>query len=774
MRRRIIAILGLAAILLPTIASAQGILIDIDPNHRYRLPRPIIIHPRPPRPRPLPPTSYKIKELGMNVSLKGQVARVQVTQSFVNTGSRTMEVCFVFPLPYDGAVDRMTFLVDGKEYSAKLLGAKEARRIYEGYVRRNQDPALLEWMGTGMFKTSVFPVPPGKERRVTLRYSQVCRKSGGLTEFLFPLSTAKFTSHAVEKVRFQMSLESNEPIKNIYSPSHSVKIKRRGDKYANISYEVKNRVPTTDFRLLYDIGDKAVGASVISYKPDDGEDGYFLMLATPSVRKANDKPMKKNIVFVVDRSGSMSGKKIEQAKASLKFVLNNLRKGDLFNVIAYDSVVESFKPELQRFNDETREAALAFVDSIYAGGSTNIDGALKSALSLLKDSKRPSFVMFLTDGLPTAGETNENRIVLNAKSRNGVRARIFSMGVGYDVNSRLLDKLARSGYGQSEYVRPNEDIEEHVSRLYNRIGAPALTNVKIKFDVEGARQPVNRVYPREIYDLFAGDQLVLVGRYKKSGTARVTVTGRIGDDRETLHFPAKFVSISGDESNAFVEKLWAIRRVGEIIDEIDLNGKNQELVNELVRISTKHGIITPYTAFLADENTRIRDFTLNRRRANGALDALNAAEGQAGFSQRLAKQRYQRAANLSDLDEAKNLEATRSSLGGGGVAGRGLPAGKKAQAGALPGRAGLPAANAKADRVAIRNVQSLGRKTFYYRKGRWVDSVLTEAQEKKVIKIKRYSKEYFALILKHGKDAAKYLALEGDVTVVLGGQAYSF
>ncbi len=219
------SLLALALILVPVVASAQGLLVDNRPDHQFRLPRPIIIHPHP-RPRPIPPQSYKIQELKVDTTVTDQVAKVQVSQSFVNTGSRQMEVSFIFPLPYDGAVDSMTFMVDGKEYPAQLLNAKDARRVYEGYVRRNQDPALLEWMGTGMFKTSVFPVPPGAKRTVTMRYSQVCRKTYGLTEWLFPLSTAKYTSHPVEKVAVNVTLQSKVAIKNIYSPTHSVEIKR--------------------------------------------------------------------------------------------------------------------------------------------------------------------------------------------------------------------------------------------------------------------------------------------------------------------------------------------------------------------------------------------------------------------------------------------------------------------------------------------------------------------------------------------------------------------
>jgi Ca-activated chloride channel family protein len=655
-----------------------------------------------------------------------------------------MEVSFVFPLPYDGAVDRLTFMVDGTEYDAKLLDAGEARRIYEGYIRQNQDPALMEWMGTGMFKTSVFPVPAGAERTVTMRYSQVLRKAGGLTEVLFPMSTAKYTSQPVEKVSVNVALQSQVPIKNVYSPTHSVEVKRPSSIQAVVSYTATNEVPSSDFRLMYDVGDGAVAASVLSYRPLPNEDGYFMMLVSPEIQKASEKPPAKNIIFVVDRSGSMSGKKIEQAKGALKFVLNNLHEGDLFNVIAYDSTVESFRPELQRYNDETRQQALGFVEGIYAGGSTNIDGALKSALAQLVDDSRPSYVVFLTDGLPTAGETKEQQIVINAKELNKIRTRVFSMGVGYDVNSRLLDRLARECFGQSVYVRPNEDIETYVSQLYGRIGAPAMTDVAMSVDVEGVAVEdgtgTNRVYPKDAYDLFAGDQLVVVGRYRKPGAAKVAVSGKVGDKEQSMDFPAQLTEHSVDETYAFIEKLWAMRRVGEIIDEIDLNGENKELTDELVALSTKHGILTPYTAFLADETSNFRDVAANRRLAADALQGLELAEGQGGFAQRDAKGQLQRAAQA--------------------------PSGSG-------GRASFRKAD-KDEEVQVETVMNVGSKTFFRRGNQWVDSTLTAEQEKATQKIERYSTEYFDLVTKYGKDAAKYLAIEGELVVVFDGQAYSF
>ncbi len=305
---------GLLVVLITAPTYGQGVLVPQPHHHHWPLPRPVF------RPRPIPPTSYKIKEISINARIQDQVARTQVTQSFVNTGSRQMEVSFVFPLPYDGAIDRLTFMVDGKEYDAKLMTKEEARRIYEGYVRRNKDPALLEWVGTGLFKTSVFPIPPGQERKVTLRYSQLLRKDANLTDFLFPLSTAKYTSHPIESLALYVSIESSAKIKSVYSPTHAVDIKRSDDKHAVVSFKASNQVPASDFRLFYDTAKAPLGASLVSYWPDSEEFGYFLLLASPEIKSASWTKQHKNTVFVIDRSGSMNGKKIEQAKEALKFV----------------------------------------------------------------------------------------------------------------------------------------------------------------------------------------------------------------------------------------------------------------------------------------------------------------------------------------------------------------------------------------------------------------------------------------------------------------------
>jgi len=784
-----ICLAALAFHLLGAVAFGQGVLVVINPPHPVPLPRPI------PRPRPTPPPmSYKIKELDYHAKVVDQVAQVQVTQSFVNTGSAQMEVAFVFPIPYDGAIERMTFMVDGKEYDAKLLAKDEARRIYEGYVRRNQDPALLEWVGYGMFQTSVFPVPPGAERKVSLKFSQLLRKDQKLTDLMIPLSTAKYTSAPVEKLSISATIESSHEIKSVYSPTHAVNVQRPDNKHAVVKFEATQTVPTSDFRLLYDVADGSLGASVISYRPDTGDEGYFLLLASPDIKAPSDERPAKTVIFVVDRSGSMSGKKIEQAKEALKFVLNNLRQGDTFNIVAYDSNVESFKPELQKYDDETR----------------------KAALGMIKDDSRPNFVFFLTDGLPTAGETNEAKIVANTLQGNLVRTRLINLGVGYDVNSRLLDRLARDNFGQSGYVRPDENIKAHVSRLYSKMSAPVMTNVTVKVDIEGAGSDsggVSRVYPKAVYDLFAGEQLVMVGRYKKYGGGKITIAGKVGKEERKHDFPGSFMERSGDQSFAFVEKLWAMRRIGEIIDEMDLKGKNEELLKELVGLSTKHGILTPYTSFLADENAPVRqlaDTRLHLDFARRETDRLSAADGVAGVAQRADKNVLQGAErtaqtaspafNVPPAEAAKSAPGAPAGSGGptGGLAtinrakgGAQGGRGAGAIAGGFGGGGGLGtngvegrASNyfrdiASDSEVYAFSIQNAGQETLYKRGKTWIANnakdIDPEKDAAKIKEIKRFSDEYFALVKANTADENAVMATqqEGEELLLrLRGQAY--
>ncbi len=726
-------------------ARAQGLIVDS--RHHVPLNR-----------------TYEVREVAVEARIRDQVAEVQVSQTFHNPGSFEIEAEYLFPMPEDGAVGNFVLMVDGRELPGRLLPKDEARRIYEEIVRTKRDPALLEYMGRGVYRTSVFPIPPGAERKVTMRYTQVCRRDRDVVEFSYPFSTQKFTAKPIARLSLSASIDSKDPIKSLYSPVYDAEVRRSGDHSATVKIEQRNVIPSTDFRLVYTLTEGAFGASVLSYRPSEGEDGYFLLLASPEVKRPDVKPQAKTVVFVLDRSGSMSGKKIEQARNALKFVLDNLRDDDMFNIVVYDDRVETFKPELQRYSKDVRAEAVRFVENIQPGGSTNIDAALTSALGQLKDDSRPNYVLFLTDGLPTAGETRETAIAEDAKKANGVHARLFAFGVGFDVNARLLDRLSGGNAGTSEYVRPDEDIEAHVGRFYARMSSPVLTALAI----EMAGTDLNRTYPRDLPDLFEGGQLVWVGRYRTAGKTTVKISGKVGTERQTLEFPTELAGSGSNRAYDFVERLWAVRRVGFIIDQIDLHGQNKELTDELVALGTKYGILTPYTSFLADERVQLHAFRENGQQAQQNFHMLGEVSGAGGVQQRAFKGAYQNADKVAGLPAAPAAPASSAEgyakfgAGGSTLAGRSMA--KAGKPGAAMAPAG-PALAAPAAEPAQANVRQLGRKTFYLKDHRWVDSSIKPEDDAKATVVEQFSDAYFTLAKGQSAEMNQYLTFEEPVTV---------
>ena len=781
------------------IANAQGFLFE--PHHPRPLPK--IMPPRVhiPEPREAP---YSIESEEIVADVSGVVAQVDVFQTFKNEGSTTIETAFVFPLPYDGAVDSMTLLVDGKETPAQLVDAEEARKQYEEIVRKARDPALLEWVGVGLFKTSVFPIPAGETRTVTMRYTQVLRTGADLTEFFFPLSAAKYSSKPIKKISFDVSINGTSEIKTVYSPTYDLKIDRPEKTKAKVSCVLENVVPSSDFRLFFDENADDLSAKVLSYRPDEKDDGYFLLLASPKIADEDSKPLPRTIVFCLDVSGSMSGQKIEQARESMKFVISRLHDGDKFDVVLFGSDVVSFKDDLQVASAETRQEALGYVDEVRARGTTHIEGALKRAFSLLNgdDSSNLKFLIFVSDGEATVGETNEMKLAQIARENNKSGARFFSFGVGYDVNARLLDRFVRDGRGQGEYVKPEEKIEDRISAFYSRVEAPVFSDVEFSFTLPSATDKkyfVNQVYPSGKTDLFAGEKLVMVGRYSTPGDVKIQAKGKIGERDEEKNFEGTFVAKSEDSTNAFVERIWAARRIGEIIDELDLNGENQELVDELLQLSKKHGVMTPYTSFLAREDVALNSAANNATARDQFRMFASNTSGMGGVMQRGMKQGLKKVDNLSGaqfesiaesnaITLAADADSSSASLGGGmGGRGGGMGGGRALRAsaptlarrarlpmGAMGSAAPAPSPAPQVGEALSNNIRVVADKTFYLREGRWVDSSVTEEMEKnaKPVEIKQFSDEYFKLINENGANLSQYLVFEESITLNFKGKLY--
>jgi Ca-activated chloride channel family protein len=277
-----------------------------------------IIIPEPPPDVPIIDVPFlTIKYHRVNVTIDDQVATTHVDQVFVNEGRYEVEGTYIFPLPEGATISEFAMWVDGERIEGQVLERDEARRIYEDIVRRRRDPALLEYVGRDAFQASIYPIPPGGESRIELEYSEVLAMDNGLVEYVYPLNTEKFSPRPLEEVVVNVTLKSDEPLKAIYSPSHDVDIVRRGDYNATIGYEEYDVKPDRDFTLYYTVSAEDVGLNLLSYKPDRSGDGFFLLLAAPKVEVDSQRVIAKDVILVLDVSGSMEGEKIEQAREAL-------------------------------------------------------------------------------------------------------------------------------------------------------------------------------------------------------------------------------------------------------------------------------------------------------------------------------------------------------------------------------------------------------------------------------------------------------------------------
>ncbi len=575
----------LAAVLaaVPATALADGIII----------PEPPICGSRP-CPEPIPFRQLAIQYHRVSVSIEDQVAVTHVDQLFRNDNDWVVEGTYVFPLPLDAAASSFTVWVDGEPVQGEVLSREEAREIYEDIVRTMRDPALLEYVDRGAVQASVFPIQPGETRRIELEYSQVLTADAGLLHYRYPLNTEKFSSQPLEEVSISLEVYSADPVRAVYSPTHKVDVSRQGDYRFQAGYEERDVLPDQDFSLYYSVAQEGIGLNLLTYRDPEAEDddGFFLLLAAPSVEADPELEIPKDLIFVLDQSGSMEGEKFRQAQEALHFVLDHLNPGDHFNILAFSTGLQPFSHELQ----PAREAAQAarWVDGLAAAGSTDINRALLEALAQA-DDERSTYILFLTDGLPTAGETEIDAILRNVREQAPNDLSLFVFGVGYDVDTFLLDSLAGAHHGASTYVTPGQALDEAVSSFYAKVSTPVLTDLALDFgDVI-----VYDLQPDPLPDLFAGGQLILLGRYRRSGSETIRLSGSVQGSSREFRYPEQVFRRSGGPD--FLPRLWATRKIGALLNEIRLHGPEQELVDQVVKLSIRYGIVTPYTSYLVTE-----------------------------------------------------------------------------------------------------------------------------------------------------------------------------
>jgi Ca-activated chloride channel family protein len=557
----------------------------------------IIIPDPPPIPEPMPISQLEIRYHHVDVDIRDQIATTRVDQVFYNPNDWAVEGTYVFPIPREASVSAFALWIDGHPVEGEVMDAEQARQTYEQIVRQMKDPALLEYADRDALRARIFPIPSGGERRIELEYTQVLSAEGGLVRYVYPLNTEKFSTQPLESVRVSVDVKTSTPIRAVYSPSHPVAVSRENDFAVKAGYEQQNVLPDEDFALYYSIGESEA-FHLFSYRdPTDqaDPDGFFLLLLAPRP-DAEVQTVPKDVILVLDRSGSMEGEKFHQAQDAARYILDHLNPDDRFNLVAFSTGTESFANTLQPASQA--ESASAWVSRQSPVGSTDINRALLEA-AVSAEGDRPTYLIFLTDGLPTEGVLDSQQILTNFAANAPANIRLFSFGLGYDVDTYLLDSLAQANHGTSTYVLPGERLDETLSSFYAKISTPVLIDLSLDFGEVIAYD----IYPLPLPDLFAGSQIIVVGRYRQGGTTDVKLSGSVNGEAHTFRFPAqKFAShSSGWDYSAAIPRLWATRKIGYLLNQIRLYGPEQELVDQIVRLSIRYGIVTPYTSYLVTE-----------------------------------------------------------------------------------------------------------------------------------------------------------------------------
>jgi Ca-activated chloride channel homolog len=709
-----VIILALIYLAIPNAARADGIII----------PEPPVCLPDPCPPMPSPFAQLDIRYHHVKVSIEDQVVITRVDQVFYNPNQWDVEGTYLFPIPKDAVVTSFTLWMENEPVKGKILDAEQARRTYTQIVQSLKDPALLEYIDRGAVQASIFPIPAQQERRIELEYSQVLTSENGLLRYVYPLSTEKFSRTPLESVTIQVDIQSQAPLRAVYSPSHQVAVNRESDQHITVGYEEMDVLPDTDFVLYFSIGEEQAFHLMTFRDSDDpvDPDGFLLMLLAASP-DTNTEALPKDVIMVLDKSGSMEGEKFRQAQEALHYVLKNLNPEDRFNIITFSTGIEIFSPGMVAAEEVSE--GMSWVDRLYAEGSTDINRALLEAAAL-GDRERPTYIIFLTDGLPTSGEVDSQRILDNLSDTIQGNVRLFSFGVGYDVDTFLLDSLSESHRGTSIYVLPGVRLDEVLSEFYSKISTPILTDLDLDFgDI-----PIYDIYPSPLPDLFAGSQIIVVGRYRQPGQTTITLSGEVNGEVLQFRYSEQIFpafSRGNTETLETIPRLWATRKIGYLLNQVRLHGPEPELVEQIVRLSIRYGIITPYTSYLVTEEfplgTAEQTRIVEEQYKMFQSDSLSATHGQ----------------------EAVERAAVQGALAGADTA-----------------------APTTAENMS--EVRIVGRRAFIFKDGVWTDSAF-DPERAQTIKVAFLSEDYFLLAQERPELAAAF-ALGEKVIALSGGVSY--
>jgi len=553
-----------------------------------------------------------LKNTRVKVDVSGFLARVTVTQEFENNYNQPIEAVYTFPLSQTAAVDDMTMLVGSRTIRGKIMRRDEARKVYEAAKAEGKTASLLDQERPNIFTQSVANILPNEKIIIEISYVETLKYEDGIYEFVFPMTiapryipnsvkpeNAKKISPPVAKIRaghdisIKVNLNAGVPIEEIRSASHDIETLNLSTGNASVKLKDQNTIPNKDFVLRYDVTGKRIEDALLTHRDERG--GFFTLLLQPPDRFTTEDVTPKEIVFVLDTSGSMSGFPIEKAKEAMRLSLENLYPNDTFNLITFAGDTSILFEKPVPATQANLEKAQEFLASRQGYGGTEMMTAIKAALAPTDSQQHIRIVCFMTDGVVG----NEAEIIAEVQKHKN--ARVFAFGIGESVNRFLLDKIAEEGRGEVEYVSLIDDGSKAAKRFYERVRTPLLTDVLI--DWNGL--PIADVYPNRIADLFSAKPVIVHGRYTKSGRGTIKLKGKVGGQELVREIAVDFPET--ENRNDVLATLWARTRIDDLTKQdykvVQDGNANPELQNTIANIGLEYRLLTQFTSFVAVEET---------------------------------------------------------------------------------------------------------------------------------------------------------------------------
>lgn len=588
-----------------------------------------------------PRAECPLKHTDVKAEVSGSLARVTVTQEFHNPFQDKIEAVYVFPLPQSAAVDNMTMTVGDRVIKGKIKRREEARAIYEAARDAGHTASLLDQERPNIFTQSVTNIASGAEVKITISYVEFLKYEDGAYEFVFPMvvgpryipgqpigeqaiqsgvgwapdtsqvpdasritpQVAPKNTRAGHDIAIEVKLDTGVPIDDLKSTLHEVDVARPDNHRAVVRLKDQATIPNKDFILKFDVAGRKVSDAVLTHRGAQG--GFFSMMLQPPERVAAADVMPKELVFVLDTSGSMEGFPIEKAKETMKLALDSLYPEDTFNLITFSGDTHILFPQPVPATRENLQRAQVFLASRQGSGGTEMMKAIRAALDPSDAQDHVRIVCFMTDGYVG----NDMEII--SEIQKHPNARVFAFGIGSSVNRFLLDKMAEHGRGEVEYVTLQDDGSAAARRFHERVRNPLLTDIEI--DWSGL--PVADVYPKRLPDLFSVKPLILTGRYTAAGRGVIRLRGKMAGQNFVKEIPVELPESQPDHD--VLATMWARTRIDDLMSQdyggIQSGAAKPDVREAITQLGLEYGLMTQFTSFVAVEEMTVTDGGQPRR-----------------------------------------------------------------------------------------------------------------------------------------------------------------